>query len=183
MHKNYFIHIDLKPDNFLIGNGPNCNTIYAIDFGLSKRYKNPKSNEHIPYKDNKMLTGTIRYASINTHLGIEQSRRDDLESLAYILIQFLTGKLPWQGLKGNQDKEKFELVIESKLCTSTDALCIDLPSIYNLGEFSTFLKYVKNLKFEENPDYFYIHSLFNDLFLRMRFINDGLFDWIEYTVL
>ena len=82
LHNNHFIHRDMKPD-------------HVIDFGLAKRYRDPKTGEHIPYKDNKSLTGTARYASVNAHLGIEQSRRDDLESIGFILIYFLKGSLPW----------------------------------------------------------------------------------------
>ena len=95
MHTNNFIHRDMKPDNFLMGNGTKRSSVFLIDFGLSKRYKDAKTGEHIPYRDNKSLTGTARYASVNTHIGIEQARRDDMESIGYILLYFLKGSLPW----------------------------------------------------------------------------------------
>ena len=95
LHNNHFIHRDMKPDNFLVGISKKQHIVYLIDFGLAKRFRDPKTGEHIPYKDNKSLTGTARYASVNTHLGIEQSRRDDLESIGFILIYFLKGTLPW----------------------------------------------------------------------------------------
>ena len=115
MHSKSIIHRDIKPDNFLIGIGKKVDEIYVIDFGLSRRYRDQKTKIHIPYRENKSLTGTARYASINTHLGIEQSRRDDLECLGYVLLYLVRGSLPWQGLKGILPKEKQSAIMEKKM--------------------------------------------------------------------
>lgn len=153
MHKHHYLHRDIKPENFLIGCGDKSNVIYLIDFGLSKKYKDPKTHQHIPYRENRALTGTARYVSINTHLGIEQSRRDDLESIGYVLIFFLKGSLPWQGLKNNQDK--YAKIMEKKLQIPTEILCFGLPD-----EITFYLNYCKSLRFEDRPDYDYLRGLF-----------------------
>lgn len=109
--------------------GSHSNIIYLFDFGLAKQYKNPKTHKHIPYRDNKELTGTVRYASLNTHLGIEQSRRDDLESLGFVLVYLLHGSLPWQGLTAKSQHEKYQRILKKMLSTSIEVLCQGLPGI------------------------------------------------------
>lgn len=122
-----YIHRDLKPENILIGMEENAQTIYLIDFGLAKRWKNPTTNEHIPFRDKKSLTGTARYASANTHLGIEQSRRDDLEGAGYVILYLLKGELPWQGLKARNKDDKYRKIKESKVNTPIEQLCHGYP--------------------------------------------------------
>jgi serine/threonine protein kinase len=122
------IHRDVKPDNFLMGRDKKKHIVYVVDFGLAKKYKDTKTGEHIPYKDGKSLTGTARYASIYTHLGIEQSRRDDLESLGYVILYLLKGDLPWQGIKAKNKKDKYEKIMHKKINTSIDQLYKGHPS-------------------------------------------------------
>eukprot|EP00561_Arcocellulus_cornucervis_P006202 CAMPEP_0185812038 /NCGR_PEP_ID=MMETSP1322-20130828/8831_1 /TAXON_ID=265543 /ORGANISM="Minutocellus polymorphus, Strain RCC2270" /LENGTH=424 /DNA_ID=CAMNT_0028508541 /DNA_START=98 /DNA_END=1372 /DNA_ORIENTATION=- len=172
VHTKSFIHRDVKPDNFLIGLGKRQSVIHVIDFGLAKKYRDPRSHQHIPYRENKNLTGTARYASINTHIGIEQSRRDDLESLGYVLMYFIRGSLPWQGLKANTKKQKYERIMDRKMSTSTEQLCKGYPT-----EFRSYFEYCRSLRFEDRPDYAYLKRLFKELFYRKGFQYDNMFDW------
>eukprot|EP00927_Polykrikos_kofoidii_P071642 TRINITY_DN6789_c0_g1_i2.p1 TRINITY_DN6789_c0_g1~~TRINITY_DN6789_c0_g1_i2.p1 ORF type:complete len:379 (-),score=57.59 TRINITY_DN6789_c0_g1_i2:93-1229(-) len=174
LHSKNFIHRDIKPDNFLIGHGKKSNIIYLIDFGLAKKYRDPRSQHHIPYRENKSLTGTARYASINAHLGVEQSRRDDLEAIGYVLMYFNRGQLPWQGVQASTKMEKYHKIMECKRSTSVESLCMGYPAV-----FSSYLTYCRALRFEDRPDYAYLRRLFKDLFMREGFVNDGLFDWSE----
>lgn len=171
-HKNYFLHRDVKPDNFLVGLGSKKNLIYAVDYGLAKKYYNVATSEHIPYKDNKSLTGTARYASLNTHIGIEQSRRDDIECIGYVLMYFLCGSLPWQGLKASNQKKRYEAIRAVKTKTSISSLCKNFPS-----EFVSYLEYCRSLQFCDTPDYNYLRKLFRDLFARLEYKWDYLYDW------
>ncbi|KYM87089.1 Casein kinase I isoform epsilon [Atta colombica] len=172
IHSRNFIHRDIKPDNFLMGLGKKGNLVYIIDFGLAKKYRDGRTHKHIPYRENKNLTGTARYASINTHLGIEQSRRDDLESLGYVLMYFNRGSLPWQGLKAATKRQKYERISEKKMSTPVEELCKGYPV-----EFASYLRYCRDLRFEERPDYSHLRQLFRTLFHGQGFTYDYVFDW------
>ncbi|GLT47799.1 hypothetical protein SLA2020_214610 [Shorea laevis] len=172
VHSKSFLHRDIKPDNFLMGLGRRANQVYVIDFGLAKKYRDNSTHQHIPYRENKNLTGTARYASMNTHLGIEQSRRDDLESLGFVLMYFLRGSLPWQGLKAGTKKQKYEKISEKKVSTSIEALCRGYPT-----EFASYFHYCRSLRFDDKPDYAYLKRIFRDLFIREGFQFDYVFDW------
>lgn len=129
IHEKNLIYRDIKPDNFLIGrqNSKAANVIHVIDFGMAKQYRDPKTKQHIPYRERKSLSGTARYMSINTHLGREQSRRDDLEALGHVFMYFLRGGLPWQGLKAATNKQKYEKIGEKKQTTAITDLCDGFP--------------------------------------------------------
>ena len=179
IHSRPFLHRDIKPDNFCVGLNKTSHKIFLLDFGLAKRYIQ-KDGRHIPYREGKNLTGTARYASINTHLGIEQcnvwfnsGRRDDLESIGYVAMYFLRGMLPWQSLKAPNKKEKYEKIKEKKLTTSIEVLCKNYPN-----EFAKYLAYTRNLKFEEKPDYAYLRNMFKELFQKSNYKNDYQYDWV-----
>lgn len=173
LHSRHLIHRDIKPANFVIGLGDAGATVYCVDFGLSKRYRHPKNLQHIPHRDGRSLTGTPRYASINNHLGVEQSRRDDLESVGYVLIYFLKGSLPWQGLKAKNAQKKYRMILDKKQGVSIAQLCQGCPS-----QFAEFLAYTRSLKFDAKPDIPYLRKLFRDLYHSQGCASVGkLWDW------
>lgn len=171
-HNKNFIHRDIKPDNFLMGISKSCNKLYIIDFGLAKKFRDSRTKQHIPYREDKNLTGTARYASINAHLGIEQSRRDDMESLGYVLMYFTRTSLPWQGLKAATKKQKYERISEKKMSTPVEVLCKGYPA-----EFAMYLNYCRGLRFDETPDYMYLRQLYRILFRTLNHQYDYTFDW------
>lgn len=171
LHAHGYIHRDLKPENWLMGVGENEKKLYLIDFGLSKRYRNDKTHQHIPFRDDCNLTGTARYCSINAHHS-EQSRRDDLESLGYILVYFLKGKLPWQGISRGVPSGHMSIIEQTKIHTSLDTLCSELPI-----ELSKYIDYCRSLDFKDKPDYKFLHRLFQKLAGKIHIQYDSIYDW------
>jgi serine/threonine protein kinase len=171
LHDHGFIHRDLKPDNMMIGRGHHHNQVFLIDYGLSKKYRSGEG-EHIPFKEGGKLVGTARYASVNSHLGFSLSRRDDLISLAYILVYFLKGKLPWQKVNGDSKEEKYDNIRKLKQNLGSNAICQGLSK-----EFQQFLDYCVRLRFEQRPDYNYLKTLIRQVFRSHNFIYDLNFDW------
>ena len=173
VHDNNYIHRDIKPQNFLVGKDSTAKTIYILDFGLAKRYRDEHTHIHIPLKENRNLTGTARYASCNAHNGLEQSRRDDMESIAYVILYFFKGKLPWQGLKCKDKNEKYAKIKEMKMSITPEKLWEGFPN-----EFAKYLTAVKKLGFEEEPNYKNYIQMFNNLFKSKDFEMDYSYDWV-----
>uniref|UniRef100_A0A6B2L6I2 non-specific serine/threonine protein kinase n=1 Tax=Arcella intermedia TaxID=1963864 RepID=A0A6B2L6I2_9EUKA len=172
LHKRNVVHRDIKPGNFVMGTGGNASKVYLLDFGLAHLYRN-SDNKHIPYDDNVPFRGTHRYASINAHDKIEQTRRDDLESLGYVLIYFLKGSLPWQNQ--NVDRNKRRVIIgELKKKTSIAEITCGLPSV-----FEEYLKVVRLLQFDDKPDYKRLKELFRKCLADHNYLNDGIYDWSQ----
>ena len=172
VHSKGYIHRDIKPGNFVFGKGKNSKILYIIDFGLSKRYIDKNTNKHIPYKEGKGLTGTARYVSLFRHNGIEQSRRDDIEGIAYNLIYLAKGRLPWQGVKTKNKKEKHKKIMESKIAFTPDKLCEGISY-----EFANLLKYARGLNFEDKPDYKSIKFMFKNSIVKHSGSLNLEYDW------
>jgi serine/threonine protein kinase len=160
----------------LIGRGSFSNQVYIIDFGLAKKYYDPRTLTHIPYNDKKSLTGTARYASVNSLRGIEQSRRDDMESLGFVWMYLLKGTLPWMGLNARDRKQKYQRICDVKAATSIESLCEEYPR-----EFFEYFQEVRRLGFEEEPNYSKYRDSFFQLFNNLGFVWDGIYDWTEQS--
>lgn len=158
IHDCGFIHRDIKPDNFVM-DAKDENKLYCIDFGLAKKYINTFNKGH-------KFCGTGRYASIAAHLGDEQSRKDDLESIGYLLVYLFKSKLPWQNIKHKDKNERYRLMLEKKVSISEEELCKQMPK-----EFLIYLKYVKTLDFDEKPLYNSLIKMFKKLLNSKKYRN------------
>ena len=175
IHSKTLIHRDIKPENFLIGY-KNPNIIYLTEFGLCAKYCSSKSGKHILPGFRGTFTGTLRYSSANAQRGNQQSRRDDLESLGYSILFFMKGKLPWMNLESIiNEKELYLKTYSMKKFITVDRLCKGLPP-----EMSEYFKYVKTLKFQEEPNYDYLRSLFIGLLKKYGFedYESLTFSWV-----
>ncbi|KIX97458.1 uncharacterized protein Z520_06910 [Fonsecaea multimorphosa CBS 102226] len=176
LHSHHFLHRDIKPENFLLGTGRRGNTVYMTDLGLAVYHRPGRSRPYSSpnrYETTRppLLLGTCRYASIKGHLGEAQSPRDDLEALGYMLVYFLRGKLPWQGLKADK-AAKHLLVLEMKRATTPSTLCDGLPAA-----FEEYMTYVQNLNDNDRPDYRALRAMFDQVFRAEGFEHDNVFDW------
>ena len=169
IHNMHIIHRDIKPDNFVLGRGEKCKNLYILDFGLAKKYRSSRTLKHYPMIKKKNLTGTARYASINALNGLTQSRRDDLEAVGYVLLYFLRGKLPWQGIHVKKKEDRYHRIMEIKMETSPKDLCEGFPQ-----EFESYVKYCRGLEYKEDPDYNYLKKLFNNV---LKDYSENTFDW------
>ena len=174
IHNKNIIHRDIKPDNFVLGLDNKSHIIYVLDFGLSKKYRSSRTHQHIKFSVNKKLTGTARYASINALKGCEQSRRDDLEAIGYVLMYFLRSSLPWQGLHVHKGEDRYKKILTKKRSTSAEELCKGFPS-----EFAEYINYTRNLEFEADPDYKFLRGLLLSVLEKENQPYDFCYDWVS----
>ena len=173
IHDRHIIHRDIKPDNFVMGANENNAHLYLLDFGLAKKYRSSRTLIQYPLIKKKKLTGTARYASIHALEELEQSRRDDLESVGYVLMYFLRGGLPWQGLKIRSKEDRYKKILEKKKQTSSEELCRGFPE-----EFREFVEYTRNLEYTETPDYDMLRNKFVNLVTKKKGESfDFIYDW------
>jgi serine/threonine protein kinase len=172
IHNKHIIHRDIKPDNFVMGKDLKRKQLFLLDFGLSKKYRSSSSLKHYPLIKRKKLTGTARYASINALNGVTQSRRDDLESIGYVLMYFLKGRLPWQGMVNKNKEQRYLKIMETKRDTTPEELCKGFPA-----EFERYISYTRNLQYEQDPDYEMLKNLFLTVLRNEGYILDFYYDW------
>jgi casein kinase 1 len=176
LHSKSIVHRDLKSANVLMGGVGDESTLYVIDFGLAKHFRNPTTHKHVAYRDEcgnpTHMTGTARFASINTHLGMAYSRRDDIESLGYLLVYFWKGSLPWQNVEAMNRDRKYVAICDKKMNTPLATLCAGCPA-----ELRSYVSAALALGFDEKPDYSKYRKLFEKLLARKDKSFDGNYDW------
>jgi serine/threonine protein kinase len=172
IHNCNIIHRDIKPANVAIGFEGKSKFIYLLDFGLSKKYRSSKTKKHFPFVQGNKLIGNARYSSINALDGGTQSRRDDLESLGYLLLYLLLGRLPWQGHISHSKEDKYYKIREIKKNTTPEELCQGLPP-----QIQEYVEYTRNLEYETDPDYNYLKNLFLTILKHYNWEFDYYYDW------
>jgi serine/threonine protein kinase len=172
IHNCNIIHRDIKPANVAIGFEEKSKFIYLLDFGLSKKYRSSKTKKHFPFVQGNKLIGNARYSSINALDGGTQSRRDDLESLGYLLLYLLLGRLPWQGHISHSKEDKYYKIREIKKNTTPEELCQGLPP-----QIQEYVEYTRNLEYETDPDYNYLKNLFLTILKHYNWEFDYYYDW------
>ena len=172
IHNCNIIHRDIKPANVAIGFEGKSKFIYLLDFGLSKKYRSSKTKKHFPFVQGNKLIGNARYSSINALDGGTQSRRDDLESLGYLLLYLLLGRLPWQGHISHSKEDKYYKIREIKKNTTPEELCQGLPP-----QIQEYVEYTRNLEYETDPDYKYLKNLFLTILKHYNWEFDYYYDW------
>lgn len=175
LHQNHYIHRDIKPSNFLIGVNNKKNTIYIVDFGLSKEYCD-KQGTHVDFVKHKSYVGTIRYMSVNCHKGVETSRRDDIFSFVYMLFYFYYGTLPWQGINDADKKKRLKAIgaIKSDFNKAPDKYFKN-PAIPT--SFTRILDYVHKMKFKQKIDYDRIRQYLVADMISHKYNYDFVWDW------
>lgn len=176
VHLRNYLHRDIKPQNFVMGIKQKKQQVFLIDFGLSKKYM--RNKQHIPYVEGRSMIGTVRYASVNTHLGIQPTRRDDLQSLIYVISYFLYGRLPWQGQSAPTLSEKYNKILAIKIENKPQNLFKTLPEQMR-DNFVEIFKHVRGLKFQQKPNYEMIKGRIRECMGSLGFENDYMFDWVE----
>ena len=172
IHRKSFLHRDVKPDNFIMGIGPNSHLLYMIDFGFAKTYRDPTTLAHHPMQKGAGITGTARFASINTLSGYTQSRRDDLESLGYVIVYIAKGTLPWANIKCDNKDALYNRILETKIQTTPENLCSGLPA-----QFEEYIKYIRGMSYEQEPNYKYLRNLFLITLQNLGGKMDFSYDW------
>ncbi|KAJ3352322.1 hypothetical protein GGF32_003810 [Allomyces javanicus] len=178
-HNCGYVHRDIKAHNFVMeldyANEP-FPEIFLIDYGLAKVYSIRDTGTHAPYATGKSLKGTVRYSSIHTHLGVEQSRRDDLESLGYVAMYLVKGTVPWQGIntKTQNRQDVYDKILNMKMDWPVERLLADIPNPAFRNAMASYMLYCKHLGYEEQPDYYYCMSLFKPFFAYVQSIHETL---------
>lgn len=185
VHNHGILHRDMKPENIVIGAWPKeIKKLYIIDFGLAKQFiyrdpNNPSKKRHIPKRNpskipKDKITGTVRYSSRDSHYG-DQGRKDDLESLGNVMLYFLKdGWLPWMGIQAKTKAQKYEAILQLKIECNMEHLLYG-----NYREFRIFMQSVRDMDFEDRPDYNFYERLFQRLVKRKGWdwSRGGHVDW------